>query len=424
MSNTLHNIPIPVELLGLSDVEVKALKTNEQYEVIITVNSTREIVPCRICKKPTSPHGIGRPLKIRHLPLFGMATYIEITPRRGLCTFCDDKPSTTEQLDWYDSKSQYTKAYEQHLLFELINSTVADVSVKENVEYHSIEKLLDKYIEQAINFDDINFIDILGIDEISIKKGYRDFVTLITYRHEGKVRLLTILPGRKQATVKAFLMRVPERLKKTINGLCCDLYDGFIEAAKAAFKEDVPVIADRFHVTKLYRKKLVTVRKAELKRLKKKLSKQEYKNLQPAITMLRKQKDYFTDDERQIVEPLFKLSPKLHLAYQYSHKLTTIFNSHFSKAEAKEKLIAWINDVSHSELNCFNTFIKTLNKYIDEISNYFISRKNSGFVEGFNNRVKVMKRRCYGIATIGRLFQRIILDTLGFERFAPRMAYC
>ncbi|MGC3834751.1 transposase [Moritella viscosa] len=33
-------------------------------------------------------------------------------------------------------------------------------------------------------------------------------------------------------------------------------------------------------------------------------------------------------------------------------------------------------------------------KYKGQIANYFKGRKNSGFVEGLNNKIKVMKRRC------------------------------
>ncbi len=43
---------------------------------------------------------------------------------------------------------------------------------------------------------------------------------------------------------------------------------------------------------------------------------------------------------------------------------------------------------------------------------------SSGLVEGFNNRIKVLKRRCYGIFDIKRLFQRLTLDVNGDERFA------
>ena len=94
-----------------------------------------------------------------------------------------------------------------------------------------------------------------------------------------------------------------------------------------------------------------------------------------------------------------------------------------TKQQAREKIINWLAEVAATNLNCFNRFIKTLNKYFDEIINYFIARNNSGFVEGFNNKVKVLKRRCYGLRSSARLFQRIILDTLGLERFAPGIVY-
>lgn len=54
---------------------------------------------------------------------------------------------------------------------------------------------------------------------------------------------------------------------------------------------------------------------------------------------------------------------------------------------------------------------------MDEITNYFLERNTSGFVEGFNNRIKVLTRRSYGLKSAARLFQRIKLDTEGFGMF-------
>ena len=57
---------------------------------------------------------------------------------------------------------------------------------------------------------------------------------------------------------------------------------------------------------------------------------------------------------------------------------------------------------------------QTLDKWIDEITNYFIDRQTSGFVEGLNNKIKVIKRRCYGILNTNHLFQHIFLDVQGY----------
>ena len=67
----------------------------------------------------------------------------------------------------------------------------------------------------------------------------------------------------------------------------------------------------------------------------------------------------------------------------------------------------------------FDTFIKTLSNYKNQISRYFIYGYSSGFVDGFKIKVKFLKRRCYGILIITRLFKRLVLDTEGMNRYAP-----
>ena len=422
-NNNPDSFSLFTSLLKLPEIEVIDIRHSPNgREIVIVVESTREHVPCRECGRPTNGHGSGRPLRLRHLPILGMETYIEITPRRGRCDDCDGGPTTTEQLDWYETNAKMTKPFEQHLLFELINSTMADVSRKENIDYHAVYNLIDRYVESEIDFSQIIALGVLGLDEISMKKGYRDFVTLITYRINNKVHILGVVEGREKAEIIAFLRKIPRRLRNTIQAACCDLYDGYMNACKEVFKDKVPVVADRFHVCKLYRKSLVNLRKSELNRLKKELPESEYAKLKPAIALLRKQKDYFAETEKPIVAKLFVLSPKLKLAYQFSRDLTGIFDSRITPEIAKEKMSEWIDEVTNSELVCFNRFIKTLSTYQEQITNYFLRRHKSGFVEGFNNRVKVLKRRCYGLSTATKLFQRLVLDTTGLLRFAPGVA--
>ena len=419
-NNNPDTLTLFTTLLNLPDITVTEIRHSPNgKEVTIVVKSIRESVDCRLCGKPTRGHGLGRPLRLRHLPILGKETYIEITPRRGCCDYCNDDPTTTEKLDWYEPNSKMTKPFEQHLLFELINSTVADVSRKENVDYHTVDNLIDRYIESTVDFSKIKALGVLGLDEISMKKGYKNFVTLITYRIHDKVHILGVVRGREKAEIIKFLSNIPHHLRNTVQAVCCDLYDGYMNACKAVFKKKVPIVADRFHVRKLYRKSLINLRKSELVRLRKILTEKEYSELKPTIAILRKQKDYFTDEEKSIVEKIFVVSPKLKLAYQFSRNLSGIFDSNVTPSQAKEKMTDWIEDVTDSELKCFDNFIVTLTKYQEQITNYFIGRNNSGFVEGFNNKVKVLKRRCYGLSSAVKLFQRLIIDTLGMVRFAP-----
>ena len=99
-------------------------------------------------------------------------------------------------------------------------------------------------------------------------------------------------------------------------------------------------------------------------------------------------------------------------------KLTHIFNTHGNRKEALTKMNRWIQKVKNSRLTCFDGFIKTLERYKATILNYFKNRRNSDFVEGLNNKIKVLKRRCYGLSKPESLFQRLFLDLKGYKTFA------
>ena len=254
----------------------------------------------------------------------------------------------------------------------------------------------------------------MGIDEISLKKGHKDFVVIISAYIQGELRVLSVLENRTKAVVKKFFLSIPKRLRKKIGGICSDLYKGFINAAKEVFGRKVIIIADRFHVVKLYRKGLESLRKQEMKRLKKELSKSDYELLKNVMWLLRKNFNELSSDEQKRLNRLFVLSPKIKQAYDLCEHLTLIYNSDLTTGQAKRKISGWIQRVNHSGLTCFNTFLKTLDIHYIEIINYFIHRQSSGFVEGLNNKIKVIKRRCYGITNITNLFRRICLDLNGY----------
>jgi transposase len=100
---------------------------------------------------------------------------------------------------------------------------------------------------------------------------------------------------------------------------------------------------------------------------------------------------------------------------------TQTFNTHLSKDEATTKFNEWITLVSKSKLTCFNKFIKTLRKWKNETANYFVNRHTSAFVEGLNKKIKVLKRRCYGIYNLKHFFQRLFLDLSGYEIYAAKI---
>lgn len=403
--------------LDLPDVRVLDISKTDQGDWLIRVESILNGTTCHKCgRQSTHFHGYDRPIRLRHLPLFDVPVFVEIRPKRYQCDHCEGNPTTTQQLSWYESHSPNTEPYEKWLLRMLINSTVSDVAIKCDVSNDVVTGILERWVTTQVNWDDYERIEILGIDEISLKRGHQDFITLITVPLEPKgVDVLAVLPDRKKQTVANFLASIPTRLRATIKRVCCDMYDGFVNAAQ----EQLPwakIVIDRFHVARAYRACADKVRKQEVKRLKQELSKEEYEQIKGVMWPFRKSSEALEDKERELLERFFVYSPNLQKAYSLREELTKIFEKDYTKISAQLVIEAWCKRVRKSGLKEFDGFLGTVETWLDKITNYFLEGLTSAFVEGFNNRVKVLKRRSYGIFDVDHIFQRLTLDINGYER--------
>ena len=412
--NTQITIP-----LDIPDVQVLNVEQYERGDCTITVESTLEGTRCRQCgREMTDLHGVDEAITLRHLPILGRPVYLRLRPKRYRCPYCDEGPTTTQQLSWYTAKSPHTKAYEKYILLQLVHATIEDISMKEDLGTKAIEGLVDRWISQEVQWGEVKRVKILGLDEIALKKGHRDFVVIVTGKSaSGELKVLAVLPDRKKQTVKKFLETMPRRVKRAIRTVCTDRYEGFIQAVKEVLGK-AQVVIDRYPVAKLYRAGADRFRTQELRRLKKELPKADYAKLKGAMWPFRKKAADLEVEEQEVLTRLFTYTPALPHAYELREELTRIFDAPLSKEAALLQLAEWQRRVRASGLSCYDRFLHTLEKWRDEITNYFLARHNSGFVEGLNNKIKVLKRRCYGIFNLSPLFQRLFLDLEGYQRFA------
>ncbi len=200
------------------------------------------------------------------------------------------------------------------------------------------------------------------------------------------------------------------------------MWEGYLKAIEkyiAAYNDlEAGLVIDRFHIAQHYRADFDRLRKQESKRMKKELPPAIYqRDCKGTLWLLRKNHTTLNDDERAHLRCLMAHSAQLHQAYPFREELTAIFNQAQARQEGEHRLIRWVKKVQRSDLDCFDGFIKTLTGYWQPILNYFADRVSSGFVEGLNNKLKTVKRRCYGIKKVSTLFQRLWLDLEGRHRF-------
>ena len=194
-------------------------------------------------------------------------------------THCDDHPLSSERYDWVERRYKITKGFDRYINRQLIHSRDEDVAKKEKVSYEIIESAPQRCVKKDVDWMNYTELTTLGIDETALRKDHNEYVVIVSAKNKkGDLSVIAVLPNRLKETIKAFLESIPERLRKTVNSVCTDMCDGFVQSACGSFGERIVVI-DRYHVSKLYREPLDQLHISEMKRLKSILPHEEYTKL-------------------------------------------------------------------------------------------------------------------------------------------------
>jgi transposase len=300
-----------------------------------------------------------------------------------------------------------------------VQATVEEVSLKEELGSNALEGLVARGINREVNWAAVQGMTSWGLDEIALKKGHREFGVSVTARAAaGAVRVLAVGPERKKGPAKAFLARMPQRRKQASRPVCTDLYAGFLPAVKEVLGH-APGVAERSPVAKRYREGAAPLRQPELRRLKPEWPQEHSEAGKGARWPSRKNPADLEADARALRQRLFAYAPDLHRAYPYREQVTAIFAQELSTEEATQELKKWRRRVKARGLQCYDSFFTTPDHWLEEIPTYSLHRHTSGFVEGLNNKLKVLKRRGSGSFNLGHRFPRLFLELEGYRKVAP-----
>ncbi len=406
--------------LDIPDVRVLQTAITRADALMLTVERTLTSTRCRRCGATlTEQHGTDRARLLRHLSILGRPVSLRIRPKRFRCPHGDGQPTTTQQLDWYDPNALHTTAYERQLIVPLVNSTSSDVVAKEDVRYDAVLGILDRWIATSVDWDVLEPFTVLGIDEIALTKGHRTYVAVITAQTAtGRVLVLAILPDRLKATVATWLEAIPAPLRQQMQTVCTDMWEGYVTAVQETLPA-ATIVVDRFHVACHDRDGVDTLRKQDVRRLRAVLPADQQDDLKRLMWLIRTHPDDRDAPDQERLDRFLTHSPAMRHALRLRDELTTLVDTARSKADGVRRMRHWRQRVVKSGLTCFDRVLTLLDTWQDLIANYVIQHQTSGFVEGLNTKLKVLKRRGYGVRTVSRLFQRLTLDLDGYRRFNP-----
>ena len=224
-------------------------------------------------------------------------------------------------------------------------------------------------------------------------------------------RVLDVLESREKATVVKYLREGQKSgVFAHVTEVTTDMWDAYVEAAREVFGEAVAIVIDRFHVVKNFQEQLTAARR-ELQHA---LPAQEARALKGSRWLGLTNPENLEEEQLQQLMTLRAQFPALaHLADQ-REALRQLFDDATltTPAAGAAQLAQWSASARALGLTAVNKFCDTLERWQDKIANYFLSHASNGPTEGFNNGLRTLLRRAYGMTNFRR-FRLRVLDRFG-----------
>ncbi len=249
-----------------------------------------------------------------------------------------------------------------------------------------------------VSFRPTKLPEVLSIDEFKGNSGGQKYNSIIVDAEKHKV--IDILPNRFENDLIRYFSQFQS--KTDVKYFVCDMNPHFREVAKACFPKAV-IVADRFHVIRQVYWAMERVRKNEQN----KLSSRFRKYFKRSRRLLMRPMEKLSGEEADKLALMFEIAPRLADAYRLKNEFLEVIHSDSSKT-GKPKLVDWLTAVEVMDSPEFDDCTKAYRNWFQEILNSMNVPWSNGFIEGCNNKTKVLKRVCFGMRNFSNFRKRIL----------------
>lgn len=384
-------------LLNLPSLQVDTVEVLES-KIIIDCHLASSSGVCPVCKQPTSKVNQYTTHVLRDLPLAGREVTLRLKVKQYECQDCNRY--FTETPVFGDLGKSYTHRLAKFIHDLSCQQSYTRVGAILNIHAKTVERIVLSYCKQVIDLAHrYSKVRRLGIDELSNKKGKKDFICVLTDLDTGEH--LDLLPDRKKATLVAHFKGLGTDFCQQITDVSCDMWKPYIQVAQECFP-NASITIDRFHTTQAINECV--------DRLRKKLRKQEPEQqaYKPLKWILYKQYHRLSDQQLDYLDQGFEKSNQLKEVYWLREEFHHILDNSTSIDTAKTALDRWIDKVQKSHAEVFEPFLKTLNDKQEYILNYVKDNLSNAVTEGLNNLIRQIKRAAWGMPKFENLRLRVL----------------
>ena len=377
------------KILNLEDVIITNVENiSDQLHISIELPRRKHVCPC--CGAETDRVHDYRMQVVKDVPL-ARGTFLHLRKRRYRCD-CGKR---------FFEKNTFLPRYYRvtsRLVADIIFAFKKTVSAKEIGCRYNVSGVTAMRYFNLFNKKPSKLPEVISLDEFKGNSGGQKYNSIVAAPSGRKV--LDILPDRYENNLVKYFSQFES--KCNVKYFVCDMNPHFRKVAKICFPQ-ATIVADKYHVIRQTYWAMERVRKNEQN----KLPKRHRKYFKKSRYLLMKPMDKLNDAEMDRLALMFEMAPRLADAYRIKNEFLVAFHSKSSQ-EGRKRLTDWLLSVEVMQLQEFDDCVKAYRNWFQEILNSMDVPWSNGYIEGCNNKTKVLKRVSFGMRNFNNFRKRIL----------------
>lgn len=387
----MFQLDITKELLGFKEENIKKVnKFNDKVEIEVEIPKKEHV--CPVCGHSTSYVHDYKIRTINHGVINHRQIIILYNQRRYVCKKCNKR---------FAEKNDFVARYyriSKQVVLDILNELKEMISFKYIAKQHSLSGPTIARIFNLISYSPPKSMPrVVCIDEFKGNAGEEKYQCILANPETGEI--IDILPTRKLNYLISYFKSC-DCSKTEI--FISDMYKNYKDIHKTFFK-NAKFVVDKYHYVRQTTFAFERIRKE----VQQDFSTNRRIYFKHSRRLLLKKAEDLNEEQYQQVRTMLLTSPKLDLAYQLKELMYKAMKQTDAN-QFKNYFKFFIIKAQSTELKPFHTVATTYMNWQEGILNSRLTKYTNGFVEGMNNRIKVLKRIGYGYRNFERFRNRIM----------------
>ena len=380
------------DLLNLEDVIItKIVHADKSVKFFLDTKPKPHI--CPNCGNSTTKIHDYRWQTIKDLPFQLKDCYLVLHKRRYACSCGKKFYESYEFLPKYLHRTKRLTWKIADLLRE--TTSLKSVAKTSNVSVATVCRILD-----SIHYSCPPFKEAVSIDEFkgNARTGKYQCILVNPKNHS----IMDILPDRTQSHLTDYFRQIDRSQRLRVKYFVCDMWQPYVDLAHTFFP-NAKVCIDKYHFIRQITWAMENVRK----RLQKTMTITMRKCYKRSHKLLLTRYHKLKEENKKVCDLMLLYNDDLRLAHWLKERFYDLCQD-TKYSRQRNDFYDWIKIAESSGLKEFEKCANTYRRWAKEILNAFKYGITNGTTEGFNNKIKVLKRISYGIRSFERFRTRIL----------------